>query len=191
MDKLGGVVVYGREGEAITTIIAKIHEDGVDLGWDSLITPRGEHTGKVRHINGQFHLGVAGYLRHMDILHYAEVPSVHPADLEDPDFDARGYLVSQVVPTWQRALKQSHDLDPDTCDEWPKGRILIVIAGRVFTSDSVFAISEHNYNVGIGSGSDYALGALAAGKSVRKAMEIAADLDTGTGGTIYVEKGLK
>ena len=77
-------------------------------------------------------------------------------------------------------------------DDWPKGSALIVIAGRVFTTDSVFSITEHLESTGIGSGSDYALGALAAGKSIEKAMEIACELDSrGTGGQISVLKGLK
>jgi ATP-dependent protease HslVU (ClpYQ) peptidase subunit len=56
----------------------------------------------------------------------------------------------------------------------------------------VFSITEHLESTGIGSGSDYALGALAAGKSIEKAMEIACQLDSrGTGGQINVIKGLK
>lgn len=142
-------------------------------------------------INGQFYLGVAGYSRHSDILHYAEVPDIHPADLADKDFDARGYLVTQVVPAWLRTLEKMHKIDPQTTDDWPKGSAIIVLAGRVFTTDSIFAVTEHVTNTGIGSGSDYALGAIASGKSVKKALEIAAQLDPGTGGELFVLKGLK
>lgn len=162
-----------------------------DLAWDSKVSPEGNHPEKVKLINDQFYLGVAGYARHSDVLHYAEVPEVHPAEFTAPGFDARGYLVTQVIPAWLRALKSTHEIDPDTLDDWPKGSALIVIAGRIFTTDSVFAVTEHLESTGIGSGSDYALGALAAGKSVEKAMEIACDLDSGTGGDIYVVKGLK
>lgn len=142
-------------------------------------------------INGQFHLGVAGYSRHSDILHYAEVPDVHPADLADEGFDARGYLVTQVVPAWLRTLEKMHKIDPDTTDDWPKGSAIIVLAGRVFTTDSIFAVTEHVTSTGIGSGARYALGALAAGKSVKKSLEITAQLDSGTGGELHVLKGLK
>lgn len=142
-------------------------------------------------INGQFYLGTAGYARHSDVLHYAEVPEVHKAELTAPGFDARGYLVTQVIPAWLRALEKSHEVDPDTSIDWPKGSALIVIAGRVFTTDSVFSVTEHITNTGIGSGSDYALGALAAGKNIQRAIEIAAELDPGTGGELFVRKGLK
>ena len=178
-------------GRAITTIIAHKTDAGVHLAWDSKVTPGGNHPEKVKLINGQFHLGVSGFSRHSDVLHYAEVPEVHPAEFTAPEFDARGYLVTQVIPAWLRALKSTHEVDPDTLDDWPKGSALIVIAGRIFTSDNIFAVTEHINSTGIGSGSDYALGALAAGKSVEKAMEIASTLDPYTGGQIYVEKGLK
>lgn len=175
----------------MTTIIAQVTDGGVNLGWDSLVSPGGNHPEKVKLINDQFYLGVAGYSRHSDVLHYAEVPEVHPAEFTAAGFDARGYLVTQVVPAWLRALKSTHEVDPDTSDDWPKGSALIVIRGRVFTTDSVFAVTEHVSSTGIGSGSDYALGALAAGKSVEKALEIAAKLDPGTGGELNVLKGLK
>lgn len=175
----------------MTTIIAQITNSGVNLGWDSKVSPDGNHPEKVKLINGQFWLGIAGYARHSDVLHYAEVPEVHPAEFTAPGFDARGYLVTQVVPAWLRALKKTHEIDPDTEHDWPKGSALIVINGRIFTTDSVFSVTEHITSTGIGSGSDFALGALAAGKSVEKALEIASDLDPGTGGQLYITKGLK
>lgn len=185
--------LFLREGVSITTIIAR--RDGKnaswDLGWDSMVSPVGNHPEKVKLINDQFWLGVAGYARHSDVLHYADVPEVHPAEFDAPGFDARGYLVREVIPSWLRILKEVHGLDPDTVEDWPKGSALICIVGRVFTTDSVFAVTEHVSNVGIGSGSDYALGALAAGKSVEKALEIASELDPGTGGELHVLKGLK
>lgn len=163
----------------------------MDLGWDSLTSPGQGHTEKVRHINGQFFLGVAGYLRHLDVLHYTEVPAVHEAELSAERFDARGYLITQVVPAWLKALKTSHGDDPDTVNDWPKGSALVVMKDRIFTFDSVFSVCEHLDFAGIGSGADFALGAIAAGKSVGKALEIAADLDPNTGGELHVLKGLK
>ena len=182
-----------RQGEetVITTIITQITDSGVNLAWDSKVSPYGNHPEKVKQVNGQFWLGIAGYSRHSDVLHYAEVPEVHPAELNAHGFDARGYLVTQVVPAWLRALKKSHELDPDTSDDWPKGSALVVIAGRVFTTDSVFSVTEHPTNTGIGSGARYALGALAAGKNIQRAIEVAAELDPGTGGELFVRKGLK
>lgn len=177
----------------MTTILARRDDakKSWDLAWDSKVSPEGNHPEKVKLINGQFYLGVAGYARHSDVLHYADVPDIHPAEFEDPGFDARGYLITQVIPAWLRILKDVHGFDPDTNDDWPKGSALIYIAGRVFTTDSIFAVTEHLESTGIGSGSDYALGALAAGKSVEKAMQIACDLDPGTGGDLHVLKGLK
>jgi hypothetical protein len=163
----------------------------VNLAWDSKVSPGGNHPEKVKLVNGQFWLGIAGYSRHSDVLHYAEVPTVHPAELNAEGFDPRGYLVRQVVPAWLRALEESHKIDPETSSEWPKGSALVVITGRVFTTDSVFSVTEHITNTGIGSGADYALGALAAGKNIQRAIEIAAELDPGTGGQLFVRKGLK
>lgn len=184
-------VVHGREGFSITTIIAKRNADGtVELGSDTLATgPSGSpQVSKVWNVNGQMYFGVAGTARYGDILQYADVPQAHDKDFEEDGFDVHKYLVTEVVPAWHQALDKAYKYDPDTSDDWGKGSIILVMKGRIFTFDGILSACEHVSYAGIGSGSDYALGALAAGKSVKKALEIAAELDLYTGGELRVER---
>lgn len=177
----------------MTTIIARKNPNGtVDLGADSQSTAGNgtRHTTKITHVNGQFHIGVAGRARYGDILEYAEVPHLHPSDLESSAFDAKGWLVTQAVPAWIAAVKNAESVHLEK-EDWPNGGALVVLAGRIFEVFSDFTVDEILDFGGIGSGSDYAVGALAAGKPVDKALQIAADLDPYTGGELKVWKGLK
>ena len=173
----------------MTTVIAKKNANGsVTIGFDSQVTPSNGTVQKVTDVNGQFVLGVSGYLRYLDILQYTDVPKVHEAELESEDFDARGYLITNVIPAWIKVLKDSFQDIPDTREDWMGGSVLLVICGRIFTIGQEFSVVEHEEYAGIGSGSAYALGALAAGKNVQKALEIAASLDVYTGGTLSIAK---
>lgn len=175
----------------MTTVIAKKHASGkIDIGWDSQVTcgPQIQYVEKVRTINGQMHVGAAGTLRLMNILHYTDVPSVHPSDLNG-DFDASGYLVTTVVPAWIESLKNCEEKHLEKPD-WATGMALVVIAGRIFSIGSDFSVAEIKDFGGIGSGSGYAIGAMAAGKSVRAALEISAELDPYTGGELSIAEGV-
>ena len=178
----------------MTTIIARKNDNGtVDLGADSLssggIGPTKSE--KLTQINEQFWIGVAGRTRYSNVLGYISVPDVHDSDFADPEFDVRGYLITKVIPAWVKGLEDSFGKIPDQKEDWPWGVALAVIKGRLFSISGDFTVTESlGGTMGIGSGSDYALGALAAGKSVRKALEIAADLDPYTGGELIVHKGV-
>lgn len=179
----------------MTTIIACKNEDGtVDLGADSLssggIGPTKSE--KLTEINEQFWVGIAGRTRYSNVLGYISVPEVHRSDFEDPGFDARGYLITKVIPAWVTGLEDSFGRIPEQKEDWPDGVILVVIKGRIFSVCGDFTVTESLGDVmGVGSGADFALGAIACGKSVKKALEIAADLDPYTGGELHVLKGLK
>lgn len=179
----------------MTTIIAKINDNGtVDLGADSQSTAGGEsrQVSKIAEINGQFHIGVAGRTRYGNLLKYISVPPLHDAEYESGNYDAFGYLITKVVPAWVEGLRDQFHGIPDQKEDWPDGVALLVLQGRIFQVYHDFTVVEADREfIGIGSGSDYALGALAAGKSVKKALEIAADLDLYTGGDLHIYKGIK
>lgn len=195
MRKLLNGVVRRGEGFFITTIIAKREANGtVTLGADSLSSGGTGNTSssKLTEINEQFWIGVAGRTRYSNVLGYISVPSIHKSDYSDPNFDVRGYLITKVVPAWVDGLKDSFGEIPEQKEDWPDGVILVAIKGRIFEVCWDFTVTESLGDAwGIGSGSPYALGAIAAGKSVEKALEIAADLDPYTGGELVVKKGLK
>jgi len=179
----------------VTTIIARKNSNGtVDLGADSLSSGGTGNTSssKLTEINEQFWIGVAGRTRYSNVLGYISVPSIHKSDFADPNFDVRGYLITKVVPAWVEGLKDSFGSIPEQKEDWPDGVILVAIKGRIFEVCWDFTVTEALGDAwGIGSGSPYALGAMAAGKSVEKALEIAAELDPGTGGHLHVKKGLR
>lgn len=178
----------------MTTIIAKVNEKNgtVDLAWDSQGTAGNKvvHCEKVAHINGQFWLGSAGDARWGNILEFAEVPRIHDHEFETGDYNPREYLAMHVIPAWIRAVKDAEESHLEKSD-WSEGQALIVMAGRIFEIDGAYAVIENLEFGGVGSGSGYACGALAAGKSVERALEIASELDPYTGGELSVVKGLK
>lgn len=179
----------------MTTIIAKRETNGtVTLGYDSQSTS-GLGTAssqKVFDVNGQFHVGVAGRTRYSNVLGFLDVPRIHEADMKSESFDERAFLITEVVPAWVSGLERQFSKVPDQKEDWPDGVALIVIRGRIFKCGFDFTITEADRDyAGFGSGSEYAIGALAAGKSVEKALEIAAEHDLYTGGVLNVLKGLK
>lgn len=179
----------------MTTIIARKNDNGtVDLGADSQSTAGNEtsHVNKIAEINGQFHIAAAGRTRYGNLLKYISVPPLHDAEYESGNYDAFGYLITKVVPAWVEGLRDQFHGIPDQKEDWPDGVAVIVIQGRIFKVAYDFTVVEADRDfLGVGSGSDYALGALAAGKSVKKALEIAAELDLFTGGDLHIYKGIK
>ena len=176
----------------MTTIIAKKNEDGtVDIAWDSQSTAgnRISSANKLTTHNNQLHVGVGGWARFGDIVHFSDLDAAHPAEFEADDFDPQEYLVRHAVPTWIKALREAEHIHKDK-EDWADGSALIVMKGRIFNMDSSFSINEVLEYGGIGSGSGYATGALAHGASVLEALEIAAELDPFTGGVLNEMKGV-
>ena len=174
----------------MTTIIAKKNKNGsIDMGADSQVSS-GTTVEKVFSQNDQMWVGVAGRALLGDAVRYADVPAVHPAELTAEGFDARGYLVTTAVPAWQKSIKTIVERSLDKDDE-PWGQILVVLAGRIFSVGVDWAVSEFQEHGGIGSGANFARGALEAGKNVLTALEIAAKLDNGTGQELRVVENIK
>lgn len=177
----------------MTTIIAKKDaETGtVTVAWDSQSTGGNSmyHCEKAADVNGQFFIGVGGRARYGDILQYAKVPEYDRRDVESGDFDAKEYLVMEAVPAWIHAVKKASEVHEER-EDWPGGAILAVIEGRIFQISHDFSVDEFLDYGGIGSGSDYARGAMAAGATAEEALKIAAELDPYTGGQLQITKGL-
>ena len=178
----------------MTTIIAKKTANGsVDIAYDSQSTGQSvTRSEKVFGKNNQMIVGVAGRTRYSNVLRYIDVPEIHPAEFERDSYDVLGYLITQVVPAWVEGLEQQFKRIPDQKEDWPEGLALVVMKGRIFEVHFDFTVTEAEGDMfGIGSGAGYALGALAAGKSVEKAIQIAEKLDLYTGGDLHVMKGVK
>lgn len=87
--------------------------------------------------------------------------------------------VCTAVEDW---IKAGCKGSPKLPEEPQFSAMIVVKSGEVyFMSGSTFAHSMGKTKWAIGSGADYALGAMYAGRSAKEAVEIASQLDTGTG----------
>lgn len=170
----------------MTTIAAKKLPSGkVQIAWDAQATAgniSSKDIIKVRKINDQFAVGCAGRVRFSNIVHRASVERIHKADLVDPDFDAEGWIIDVLVPSWGKALQKGAEIDIE--GEAADGEALVVLCGKIFKVSWDFAVMNMGESTAIGSGCDFAKTAMHLGKTPRKAVEIASELDLYTGGTI-------
>lgn len=170
----------------MTTIAAKRLPSGkVQIAWDARASSGGNSTDsviKVRRINGQFAVGCSGRLRYANVIHRASVDQIHPADIVNPDFDAEGWLIDVLVPAWAKALSNAGDLDPDNIA--PDGYALVVLANKIFEIGTDYSVLNMGSFAAIGSGGSFATAAMHLGKSAKRAVEVAGELDLYTGGEI-------
>lgn len=169
----------------MTTIAAKRTPAGkVQIAWDAQTTSGNTATKnalKVRRINQQFAVGISGHLRYANIIHQASVDRIHRADIVDPDFDAEAWLITVLVPAWGSALQKASELFPDD-DSF--GRCLVVLGGKIFEVGFDMSVMNLGDYGAIGSGGMFAVTAMHLGKSAKKAVEVAAELDLYTGGEV-------
>jgi ATP-dependent protease HslVU (ClpYQ) peptidase subunit len=169
----------------MTTIAARKVGGGlVTMAWDSQATKGSTPVHgfvKVRRINRQFAVGIAGDLRYANLIHQASVKKIAKADLINPKFDVEAWVVRKLVPSWGRAIEKAKE--EGTAQE-PEGSALLVIRGRIFEVEWDFGVCDVGEYGAIGSGSPFALTALHLGRGARKAVDIASRLDVYTGGEI-------
>ena len=123
--------------------------------------------------SGQYLIGVAGDVWACNIINHIWKP---PAPTVK-DKDLFKFVITKVVPTLRTCLDDNSDKKDYTFS------VLISIKGQVFELDEDFATTVHQEGFyAIGSGGDYAMGALFAGADPMKAIEIAGRLDPKTGG---------
>lgn len=182
----------------MTTIAAVEGENWAVVGYDSrvsVIDPAGriytmpKSSGKLTK-NGEYLIATAGDLRVLNILSYVFKPPVIPRANTNLD----KFMVSTFIPALKECLEE-HSVSKDG----EHGALLIVaVRGRVYEIGEQFEwCADTRGMYAIGSGESYALGALYAllpkkptleeAKScVKQAIEIAAQLDPGTGLPITV-----
>lgn len=171
----------------MTTIAARIVGEKVKIAWDSQVTAgdaRSHGMNKTVKINGQFAVGVAGYLRFANIVHRTSVAAIHPYDLKQPGFDGYAWILDELVPAWMAALRAEAENRPDKDDDIPWGRAIIALAGRIYDVGPDFSVNSVDDFAAVGSGASFAMAALHLGKSAKQAVEVAKELDMYTGGTI-------
>lgn len=168
----------------MTTIVMVQKEDDVVMGWDSRIH-LGRHgyatlaTEKVWSYGGVCY-GMSGMAAIGDFMRTGDLPEY---DEGDPD----EWVLTKLMPALRERMKDTElgkqGDEPGIYDF----SLLLAVGGRAYDVDGAFSASRYEEGLyAIGSGGDYALGALKAGTTVLRALEIAAECDSGTGGTLTV-----
>lgn len=193
----------------MTTVIAVETPEGVTFGWDSQITYNHRATYDDIKVfpNGGVVFGVSGDVRYGNILRYMDIPGQKP---DDGWWDVDRYVTNELIPAMQKAFKDADAAKISDSKIDTDFTALIYVQGRVYDIASDLSWNRSNDGVyAIGSGARYALGALksmppiydknsainlsdpdlsATGYlGVRRALEVAAELDLYTGGDLHVK----
>lgn len=174
----------------MTTIVAVQSADGVKFGADAQVTANRKyshiHMAKISH-RGQFIIAGSGLSSYCDVAQHIWNP---PAPTTADKKDIYHFVISKVIPSLKQCFKDNDlKLDGDK-DEETRFAFLIAVCGEVFDIGDDFAVSiDAGGLYAIGSGASLALGALESGKSIKRALEIAAKHDPYTGAPfIYAEQ---
>jgi ATP-dependent protease HslVU (ClpYQ) peptidase subunit len=168
----------------MTTIVAIQHKDKVVFGADTQVTaPNGRisnHPNMVKiSERGDFIIAGSGEVGACDIAQHIWIPPKPTAtDLKD----IYHFMISKVAPSLKKTFKEQ-DYKWNEADENGEGKFsfLISVGGEVFEiADDMSVCMDSKGFYGVGSGSNYAIGALSAGATIEKALQIAMDNDAYT-----------
>lgn len=172
----------------MTTIIFKETPKGVKIGFDSQVTTgwrKGELAYDKVFVNNGVIYGVAGAVRDANILKYGNLP-----EIPDEEWDVDKWVTTELIPAIMGILQAQGALESQNGQASSDSLLLVAVRGRVYRIGSYFSWLRHPDGLyAIGSGSDYAQGALVAGASVSRSLEIAASLDSYTGQTLKLTTG--
>jgi ATP-dependent protease HslVU (ClpYQ) peptidase subunit len=166
----------------MTTIVAVQHPDKVVFGADSQVTAGNgrvaSHPKMVKiSERGEYIIAGSGLASFCDVAQHIWMP---PVPTEKDKKDLYHFMIAKVVPSLKIAFKDN-ECKWDAEDDETKFAFLISIGGEVFELSDDFSISlDAKGFYGVGSGSSYAIGALAAGAKIQMALKIAADNDAYT-----------
>jgi ATP-dependent protease HslVU (ClpYQ) peptidase subunit len=139
--------------------------------------------------NGNFIVGAAGDVRALQVILHTWKPPTAVAKDKENIFQ---FMISKVVPSLKQQLNDYGLLDTKSSDKEFELYVLIAFNGNIFEIDSDFAVSRSDSGYyGIGTGGDYALGALYAGATPEQAASIAALNDSKTAEPFITETQLK
>ena len=169
---------------AMTTIVAVQYRDKVLLGADSQVTAgNGQVANHPQMVKiskrGEFLIAGSGECAPCDIAQHIWMPP-KPSNAELDDL--YHFMIARVIPSLKQCFKDNEykwneaDEDGET-----KFAFLITIGGTIFEIADDMSISLDSKGIyGIGSGSGYAIGALAQGATIEEALKISAKYDAYT-----------
>ncbi len=163
----------------MTTIVGVQLKHGCVIVSDSRIAAGGKvytHPDMVKAVQrGHYLIAGAGDYRALQIILHGWTPPALTIKAKDNLYE---FMINKVVPMLKATLVAAGvelNKSSDNSDDKFELSILIAINGTIFEIDSDFAVGMNSTGFyGIGSGGDYAVGALHAGASTLDAMRIAA-----------------
>lgn len=179
----------------MTTIIAVQARDKVTFGADAQVTGGNgrvaNHPQMVKiSKRGEYLIAGSGECAPCDIAQHIWMPP-KPSNAEYEDL--YHFMIARVVPSLKQCFKENEYKWNEVEDDETKFNFLIAIGGTVFelADDMSIALDSKGY-YGVGSGSSYAIGALAAGATIEEALKIAAKYDAYTSAPfMYLEQSKK
>lgn len=176
----------------MTTIIGVQYADKAVIVADSRVTDDGGRVythpqmQKITERNG-FIIAGAGEVAPCDIANHLWVP---PKPTSKDKEDLYHFMITKVMPSLRKCLidngynfEEPHDRSKDGL----RFQLLLAVGGEIFDiSDDLSVCMDESGLYGVGSGSPYALGALAVGAKPLKAMEAAAKLSAFTAAPFQV-----
>ena len=161
----------------MTTIVGIEYPDRVEMMADSQISYLNRsfhHDDIVKIVKLEDYLfGICGHFVAMQTIQNFWNPPKVPKKLKG---SLLSFVITQVIPSLKDIIEE-HSLAFNKEDQ-DSFCILLAVKGQLFEIDQDFSVSRNNKNrYAIGTGADFALGALDAGSSIDQAMIIAASLD--------------
>lgn len=165
----------------MTTIIGVQKKDRAVIGADSLMSGgerNYEGTLKIIERNGYVYAG-AGDPRPLQLALY----TWRPPQISARTKDLMKFMVNSVAPSLGQLWEKGKiDFKTGEEDDRPTIDLIIALRGEIFEIDQTLTVTrDTNGLYAAGSGGDYALAALHAGATPRKAMEIAEKMNNKTG----------
>ena len=166
----------------MTTVIAIQHSDGVEMIADSQINSNGKpyfHSDMVKIVErNKYLIGVAGRVIALQAIQNSWNPPTLSGTYKGSIYN---FVITKIVPSLKMFIDESKMFSDKEKEDGDLFSILIAIKGEVFEIDEDYSVARRSDGIyAIGSGADFALGALMAGSSTQHAMEIAASFDLNT-----------
>ena len=166
----------------MTTVIAIQHDHGVEMTAGSQINSTDKpyfHEDMVKIVErNKFLIGVAGRVVALQAIHNSWNPPALSGNYKGSIYN---FVITKIVPSLKMFIDESKMFSDKEKEDGDLFSILIAIKGEVFEIDEDYSVARRSDGIyAIGSGADFALGALMAGSSTQHAMEIAASFDLNT-----------
>ena len=167
----------------MTTIIGIQHANGFVMAADSQITADdriyvSKDVKKIVEIDDYVIAG-AGISRYCDVIMYGWTPPKYDGS------DRYNFMVSKFIPS----MKKAHDDCGYILKDEDTFQFLVGITNSLFQINYDYSVYRTDTKMyGIGSGAQYAIGALSCCASIQEAMNVSKIFDINTGGKIQIVK---